>query len=70
VADTAEQLAVGDWYQTIAMNLRGAFLVSQQIGRIMLAKGSGTVINLARKRRRSLCRAILPIAHPIRAKSV
>ena len=47
MADTAEQLAVGDWYQTIAINLRGAFLVSQQIGRIMLAKGSGTVISLA-----------------------
>jgi D-threitol dehydrogenase (NAD+) len=47
VTDTAEQLAVRDWDQTMAINLRGAFLVSQQIGRIMLAQGSGTVISLA-----------------------
>ena len=47
VTDTAEQLAVREWDQTMAINLRGAFLVSQQIGRIMLAQGSGTVISLA-----------------------
>jgi NAD(P)-dependent dehydrogenase (short-subunit alcohol dehydrogenase family) len=46
VTDTAEQLAVMDWDQTMAINLRGAFLVSQQIGRIMLAQRSGTVISL------------------------
>ena len=32
---------------TMAVNLRGAFLVSQQVGRVMLAQGSGTVISLA-----------------------
>ena len=31
----------------MAVNLRGAFLVSQQVGRVMLAQGSGTVISLA-----------------------
>ena len=31
----------------MAVNLRGAFLVSQQVGRIMLAQGTGTVISLA-----------------------
>jgi D-threitol dehydrogenase (NAD+) len=45
--DPAEQLTVKDWDQTMAINLRGAFLVSQQVGRIMLAQGSGTVISLA-----------------------
>jgi len=47
VTDPAEQLTVEDWDQTMAINLRGAFLVSQQIGRIMLDQGSGTVISLA-----------------------
>jgi D-threitol dehydrogenase (NAD+) len=47
VIDPAEQLTVKDWDQTMAINLRGAFLVSQQVGRIMLAQGSGTVISLA-----------------------
>ena len=43
----AETLPVDDWDQTMAVNLRGAFLVSQHVGRIMLAQGSGTVISLA-----------------------
>jgi D-threitol dehydrogenase (NAD+) len=47
VTDPAEQLTVEDWDKTMAINLRGAFLVSQQIGRIMLDQGSGTVISLA-----------------------
>jgi NAD(P)-dependent dehydrogenase (short-subunit alcohol dehydrogenase family) len=47
VTDPAEQLKVQDWDQTMAINLRGAFLISQQVGRIMLAQGSGTVISLA-----------------------
>jgi D-threitol dehydrogenase (NAD+) len=47
VTDPAEQLTVEAWDQTMAINLRGAFLVSQQVGRIMLAQGSGTVISLA-----------------------
>ena len=47
VIDTAEQLSVEAWDQTMAINLRGAFLVSQQVGRIMLAQRGGTVISLA-----------------------
>jgi D-threitol dehydrogenase (NAD+) len=47
VTDPAEQLTIKAWDQTMAINLRGAFLVSQQTGRIMLAQGSGTVISLA-----------------------
>jgi NAD(P)-dependent dehydrogenase (short-subunit alcohol dehydrogenase family) len=43
----AEELTIDAWDQTMAINLRGAFLVSQQVGRIMLAQGSGTVISLA-----------------------
>jgi len=47
LTDPAEQLTGEDWDQTMAINLRGAFLVSRQIGRIMLDQGSGTVISLA-----------------------
>ncbi|HEX5384794.1 MAG TPA: D-threitol dehydrogenase [Propionibacteriaceae bacterium] len=47
VTDPAEQLTVEAWDQTMAINLRGAFLVSQQVGRILLSQGSGTVISLA-----------------------
>jgi D-threitol dehydrogenase (NAD+) len=47
VTDAAEDLTIDSWDRTMAVNLRGAFLVSQQVGRIMLAQGSGTVISLA-----------------------
>ena len=47
LTDAAEELTIDSWDQTMAVNLRGAFLVSQQVGRIMLAQGSGTVISLA-----------------------
>jgi NAD(P)-dependent dehydrogenase (short-subunit alcohol dehydrogenase family) len=47
VTDLAEQLTVEDWDKTMAINLRGAFLVSQQVGRIMLDQRSGAVISLA-----------------------
>jgi NAD(P)-dependent dehydrogenase (short-subunit alcohol dehydrogenase family) len=47
VTDPAEDLTVDAWDLTMAVNLRGAFLVSQAVGRIMLAQGSGTVISLA-----------------------
>jgi len=43
----AEELAVAAWDQTMAVNLRGAFLVSQHVGRLMLAQGRGTVISIA-----------------------
>jgi NAD(P)-dependent dehydrogenase (short-subunit alcohol dehydrogenase family) len=40
VTDPAEQLTVEAWDQTMAINLRGAFLVSQQVGRILLAQAA------------------------------
>jgi NAD(P)-dependent dehydrogenase (short-subunit alcohol dehydrogenase family) len=43
----AEELTSDQWNITLAVNLTGAFLVSQQVGRIMLAQGRGTVISLA-----------------------
>jgi D-threitol dehydrogenase (NAD+) len=47
LTDAAEELTIDKWDLTMAVNLRGVFLVSQQVGRIMLAQGSGTVISLA-----------------------
>ena len=47
VTDAAEDLTVDKWDLTMAVNLRGAFLVTQQVGRIMLAQGGGAVISLA-----------------------
>jgi NAD(P)-dependent dehydrogenase (short-subunit alcohol dehydrogenase family) len=47
VLGAPEELPVDSWDLTMAVNLRGAFLVSQHVGRVMLAQGSGTVISLA-----------------------
>ena len=43
----AEDLTIAQWSTTIAVNLTGAFTVSQHVGRVMLAQGRGTVISLA-----------------------
>lgn len=34
-----------DWHRTIDVNLTGAFLMAQSVGRIMRAKGSGVIVN-------------------------
>jgi D-threitol dehydrogenase (NAD+) len=43
----AERLALAAWNTTLAVNLTGVFVVSQAVGRIMLAQGHGKVISLA-----------------------
>jgi NAD(P)-dependent dehydrogenase (short-subunit alcohol dehydrogenase family) len=43
----AEDLALDAWDRTISVNLRGAFLVSQHAGRVMLDHGHGTIISIA-----------------------
>lgn len=35
-----------DWHRTIDVNLTGAFLMTQSVGRMMRAQGYGTIINL------------------------
>jgi D-threitol dehydrogenase (NAD+) len=47
VLGTPEAMPISDWDLTVNVNLRGAFLMSQHAGRVMLAQGSGTVISLA-----------------------
>ena len=44
----AEDLPLDDWDKTIAINLKGTFLMSQAVGRAMIAAGrGGKIINLA-----------------------
>ena len=43
----AEELSLSAWNTTLAVNLTGAFLLCQTVGRIMLEQRHGKVINLA-----------------------
>ncbi len=43
----AETLAIADWDATMAVNLRAPFMVSQLVGRRMLAQGGGRIVNMA-----------------------
>ena len=36
-----------DWSRTIDVNLKGAFICSQSVGRMMKAQGSGAIVNIA-----------------------
>jgi NAD(P)-dependent dehydrogenase (short-subunit alcohol dehydrogenase family) len=36
-----------DWDRIIAVNLKGVFLCCQRVGRVMIAQGRGSIINLA-----------------------
>jgi 3-oxoacyl-[acyl-carrier protein] reductase len=35
-----------DWHRTLNVNLTGAFLMTQSVGRVMRARGSGIIVNL------------------------
>jgi len=43
----AEDLSIDVWDSTMDVNLKGTFLMSQTVGRAMLAQGRGKIINLA-----------------------
>jgi len=43
----AEDLGLDAWDRTMSVNLRGAFLMSQHVGRHLLDRGRGTVISIA-----------------------
>ena len=47
VLGPAEDLALDAWDRTISVNLRGAFLMSQHAGRVMLSQGHGRIISIA-----------------------
>ncbi|MDL1910714.1 SDR family NAD(P)-dependent oxidoreductase [Chloroflexi bacterium CFX6] len=35
-----------DWHRTLDVNLTGAFLMTQSVGRVMRSQGSGVIVNL------------------------
>jgi NAD(P)-dependent dehydrogenase (short-subunit alcohol dehydrogenase family) len=43
----AEDLGLDVWDATMDVNLKGTFLMSQAVGRTMLARGRGKIVNLA-----------------------
>jgi NAD(P)-dependent dehydrogenase (short-subunit alcohol dehydrogenase family) len=45
--DEAEDLSEEDWDKTMAVNLKGAFLVAQAVGREMIKAGGGKIVNMA-----------------------
>ncbi|GAB4109893.1 MAG: glucose 1-dehydrogenase [Roseiflexaceae bacterium] len=42
----AEELSIAEWSQIIGVNLTGTFLVAQACGKHMIARRSGTIINI------------------------
>ena len=45
--DDAENLSAEFWNKTLAINLGGAFFMSQQVGRIMIKQKGGKIVNIA-----------------------
>ncbi len=47
ILEPAETASEAGWDKTMAINLKALFLVSQTLGRHMIARGSGKIVNLA-----------------------
>jgi len=47
VNEKAEEMSFASWQKVIDVNLTGVFLVAQAVGRVMIAKGGGSIINTA-----------------------
>lgn len=45
--DDAEKVTFEDWKEVIDVNLNGPFIVSREVGKVMLAQGKGSIINIA-----------------------
>ncbi|HET9595059.1 MAG TPA: D-threitol dehydrogenase [Anaeromyxobacteraceae bacterium] len=45
--DKAEVATEDDWDRTMAVNLKAPFLLSQRVGRTMIARRSGRIVNIA-----------------------
>ena len=41
----AEEMSLAMWSRTLGVNLTGVFLTCQRVGRVMLAQGSGVILN-------------------------
>ena len=46
-ATPAEEMSLTVWQQTIGVNLTGAFLTCQRVGRVMVDQGSGRIVTIA-----------------------
>jgi len=42
----ADQMALEDWKRVLDSNLTGSFILAQEVGRHMIAKGGGKIINI------------------------
>jgi len=42
-----EDLPIKEWDRIVATNLKGTFLCCQKIGKLMIASGGGTIVNIA-----------------------
>src|SRR6185436_9666220 len=45
--NAAEEVTESDFDQTLAVNLKGTFFVSQAVGRLMIRSGGGRIINVS-----------------------
>ena len=43
----AEEVTMEEWDAHLTLNLRAPFLLSREVGRLMLAQGSGRIVNIA-----------------------
>ena len=43
----AEEMTLAEWKRTLAVNLTGPFLMCREFGKMMLERGSGSVVNVA-----------------------
>ena len=43
----AEETTLGDWERTLAINLTGPFLTSRELGKEMLRRGEGSIVNIS-----------------------
>jgi len=43
----AEETTLDDWNRTLAVNLTGPFLMCREFGRVMLERGTGSIVNVA-----------------------
>jgi NAD(P)-dependent dehydrogenase (short-subunit alcohol dehydrogenase family) len=43
----AEETTLADWNRTLAVNLTGPFLMCREFGKVMLAQGSGSIVNVS-----------------------
>lgn len=45
--DDAEKVTTEDWKEVIDVNLTGPFIVSREVGKVMLEQGKGSIVNIA-----------------------